>query len=93
MKCILVGYTSEVKRYNLWCTYQDSPRFIISGDVIFYEDTLLDARKYVEKTKVGSSSNTVQVESNVLVRKKSASDSSKDTGDSQTMQQMQRTEQ
>ena len=51
MKFILVGYASGVKGYRLWCTDQDSLRFIISKDVTFHEDALLDARKQVGKTK------------------------------------------
>ena len=91
VKCILVGYASGVKGYRLWCTDQDSPRFIISRDVTFHEDALLESRKQVERTEVGSSSDTVQVESDILVKKESASDSSRDTGDCQTVQQMQQT--
>ena len=30
VKCILVGYAFGVKGYMLWCTDQDSPRFIAS---------------------------------------------------------------
>ncbi|XXG47507.1 hypothetical protein AAC387_Pa02g2143 [Persea americana] len=92
VKRILVGYAYGVKEYRLWCTDQDSPRFIISRDVTFHENALLEARKQVEKTKVGSSSDNVQVESNIQVRKESASGSSQDTGDSQTVQQTQQTE-
>ena len=92
VKCILVGYASGVKGYRLCCTDEDSPRFIISRDVTFHEDALLESRKQVERTEVGSSSDTVQVESDILVRKESASDSSRDTGDRQTVQQMQQIE-
>ena len=46
----------------------------------------------MERTKVGSSSDTVQMESDVLVRKENTFGSSRDTGDSQTVQQVQRTE-
>ena len=46
----------------------------------------------MERTEVGSSSDTIQVEFDILVRKESASDSSRDTGDCQTVQQMQQTE-
>ena len=92
VKCILVGYASGVKGYRLWCTDQDSPKFIISKDVTFHEDALFESRKQVERTEVGSSSDTVQVESDILVKKESASDSSRDTGDRQTVQQMQQIE-
>ncbi|KAJ8641916.1 hypothetical protein MRB53_018610 [Persea americana] len=92
VKCILVGYDSGVKGYRLWCTDQDSPRLIISRDVTFHEDALLELRKQVERTEVGSSSDTVQMESDILMRKESASDSSRDTGDRQTVQQMQQIE-
>ena len=50
VKCILVGNASGLKNYRLWSTDQDSPRFIISWDVTFHEDALLDARNQVEKT-------------------------------------------
>lgn len=59
VKCILVGYTAEVKGYKLWYTDQDSPRFIIIKDVVFHENALLHERKRVEKTNIGSSSDTV----------------------------------
>ena len=67
VKCILVGYAFWVKRYRLWYTDHNSPKFIISRDVIFYEDALLDARKQVEKSEIGSSGDTVEVESTYQV--------------------------
>ena len=61
----------------------DSPKFIINIDVTFHEDALLDARNQVEKSKVSSSSDTTQVESDVQGRIQSASGSSRNSWDSQ----------
>ncbi|GKV46876.1 hypothetical protein SLEP1_g53839 [Rubroshorea leprosula] len=44
VKCVFLGYASEVKGYKLWCV-QKSPRFLISRDVTFDEFAMLQKAK------------------------------------------------
>ncbi|KAL6315970.1 hypothetical protein AAG906_014895 [Vitis piasezkii] len=39
IKCVFLGYESNVKGYNLW--YPETKKIILSRDVIFYETTML----------------------------------------------------
>ena len=49
MKCIFLGYATEVKRYRLWCTEKDrTPKFIISRDVTFDESAMFGQREELD---------------------------------------------
>ena len=59
IKCVFLGYESNVKGYNLW--YPETKKIIISRDVIFYETTMLhdsssrdsyDKEQHKSRTKV-----------------------------------------
>uniref|UniRef100_A0A5B7C5R0 Retroviral polymerase SH3-like domain-containing protein n=1 Tax=Davidia involucrata TaxID=16924 RepID=A0A5B7C5R0_DAVIN len=40
-KCIFLGYSDGVKGYKLWCTDENSPKYIISKDVTFDKSAML----------------------------------------------------
>ncbi|KAL5740548.1 hypothetical protein ACOSQ2_029728 [Xanthoceras sorbifolium] len=70
-RCIFIGYPSGVKGYKLWCPDPNSPKVIISRDVVFDESAMLhpvketSARKetYVSSnTDAASSSKQVEFE-------------------------------
>lgn len=88
IKCIFMGYTSRVKEYGLQCTDMHSFRFMINRDVIIYEDIILDVSKQMKQIETCSSSGTIQMESNILSRKKGASNSSQDMEDNVMEQQI-----
>ena len=59
IKCVFLGYESNVKGYNLW--YPETKKIILSRDVIFYETTMLhdsssrdsyDKEQHKSRTKV-----------------------------------------
>ena len=54
IKHILMEYVSWAEGYRLWFIDKDSPRFMISMDVIFHEDAILNAMKQIEKIDKGS---------------------------------------
>ena len=44
-RAIFLGYTTRVKGYRLWSPNPKSPKFVISRDVTFDENYMLQQRK------------------------------------------------
>lgn len=54
-KCMFIGYAQGVKGYRLWCIEDPrSPKIIISRDVIFDEDALLNQRRKSDSDRAES---------------------------------------
>ena len=49
-KSIFVGYVEGVKGYRLWCLDPESPKFVISRDVTFDENSMLDQKKVIDES-------------------------------------------
>ena len=70
-KAIFLSYATGVKGYRLWCLDPKSPKFVISRDITFDENYMLQPRKESVVDIIGSgedASKQVELESKITKR-------------------------